>query len=62
LALQDLPAESECPERKSTGPIAGTIKKLNLYWLLKLEIAEKIPLSRQIEKNPSKYLEGFFCE
>jgi len=26
--LQDLPAESECPERKSTGPFAGTIKKI----------------------------------
>jgi hypothetical protein len=25
--LQDLPAESECPERKSTGPFAGNIQK-----------------------------------
>ena len=25
--LQDLPAESECPERKSTGQLAGTINK-----------------------------------
>jgi len=25
LQDQDLPAESECPERKSTGPFAGTI-------------------------------------
>jgi len=28
--LQELPAESECPERKSTGPFAGTIKKLDM--------------------------------
>jgi hypothetical protein len=33
--LQDLPAESECPQRKSTGLFAGTIKI----------IAEKIPFS-----------------
>jgi hypothetical protein len=26
--LQDLPAESECPERKSTGPFAGNIQKI----------------------------------
>jgi len=28
--LQDLPAESECPERKSTGPFAGTNNKFGI--------------------------------
>ncbi len=28
--LQDLPAESECPERKSTGPFAGKINKFGM--------------------------------
>jgi len=28
--LQELPAESECPERKSTGPFAWTINKFGI--------------------------------
>jgi hypothetical protein len=45
--LKDLPAESKCPERKSTGPFAGIFNKFGLSDEIKAEkntILEKINL------------------